>query len=85
MLKQGSGAIVNTASAVGLVGGRQLSAYVASKHGGVGLTKAAALEYATDGIRVNAVCPGIVDTPMYRRAAQGREDGIEEHVSSANP
>ena len=85
MLKQGSGAIVNTASAVGLVAGRQLSAYVASKHGVVGLTKAAALEYATDGIRVNAVCPGVIDTPMYRRAIQGREDGIEEHVSAVQP
>ena len=73
MLSQGSGAIVNTASVAGLIGGRGLAAYVASKHGVVGLTKTAALEYAQQGIRVNCVSPGPVATDMLsaERQAQG--------------
>ena len=83
MLEQGGGAIVNTASVAGLVGARRLSAYIASKHAVVGLTKAAALEYAQDGIRVNAVCPGTIDTPMMDRLIAGRE--TDEDMNTRQP
>jgi NAD(P)-dependent dehydrogenase (short-subunit alcohol dehydrogenase family) len=84
LLKQGGGALVNTASTAGLVGYRGGSAYVASKHGVVGLTKTAALEYAKAGVRVNAVCPGAIDTPMMGRLTGNRPQRAER-MAAAEP
>jgi NAD(P)-dependent dehydrogenase (short-subunit alcohol dehydrogenase family) len=82
MLKQGGGgSIVNTASILGLVGTQTSTAYVAAKHGVVGLTKAGALEYAENGIRVNAVCPGYITTPMTDDVMQRRGDQILSKVA----
>lgn len=68
LLERGSGAIVNTSSGAGVFGSPGIAAYTAAKHGVVGLTRAAAADYQGTGVRVNAVCPGVMDTPMYRRA-----------------
>lgn len=84
MLKQGKGAIVNTSSVAGLVAFPGIPAYVVSKHGMVGLTKNAAMEYAKLGIRVNAVCPGVIKTPMIDRFT-GKNKEVEKAFSNQEP
>ena len=83
MLSQGGGgAIVNTSSGAGLAGVRGMPAYVAAKHGVAGLTRAGALEYGKQGIRINAVCPGPIRTPMMGRLLVNRPDAEERFARS---
>jgi NAD(P)-dependent dehydrogenase (short-subunit alcohol dehydrogenase family) len=84
MVEQGGGAIVNTSSGAGLMGFPGLPAYVASKHGVVGLTKATALEYVKSGVRINAVCPGSTRTPMLEDF-MGGDPAMEKMMRRAAP
>jgi NAD(P)-dependent dehydrogenase (short-subunit alcohol dehydrogenase family) len=86
MRKQGSGAIVNCSSLGGLIGGSQRGTYHAAKHGVIGFTKSAALEYATRGIRVNDVCPGMIHTPMFdKMIAEGQGEELNAMLKSLVP
>ena len=82
MLARGGGSIINCSSVAGLVGFMGVPAYVASKHGLVGLTKTAALEYATAGIRVNAICPGVIATEMIDRFTGNQPEAMAAMVAT---
>jgi NAD(P)-dependent dehydrogenase (short-subunit alcohol dehydrogenase family) len=84
MLRQGGGAIVNVASNFGLVGSRGMPAYAASKHGVIGLTKTAALEFARHDVRVNAVCPGPTRTPLLETVLREQPE-IVAAIEAAQP
>jgi NAD(P)-dependent dehydrogenase (short-subunit alcohol dehydrogenase family) len=84
MLEQGGGAIVNVASAAGVIAFARHSAYAASKHGVIGITKTAAIEYARHSIRINAVCPAFVRTPMVEAMLEERP-GLEERLEASLP
>jgi NAD(P)-dependent dehydrogenase (short-subunit alcohol dehydrogenase family) len=84
MLKLPTSAIVNTASIAGLGAAPKMSIYSASKHAVIGLTKSAAVEYGKKGLRVNAICPAVIDTEMFRRATQN-DPQKEQYVRSLHP
>ena len=85
MLAAGGGAIVNVASILGVVGFANASAYTAAKHGVLGLTKVAGIEYASKGIRVNAICPAFIETPMLDRAGITSDEGMRQAVTQLHP
>ena len=85
MIKQGGGVIVNMSSITGKVGYAKSAHYVASKHGILGITQTAALEYATEGIRINAICPGFINTPLLDKLELTKNDAVKKHLCEMHP
>jgi NAD(P)-dependent dehydrogenase (short-subunit alcohol dehydrogenase family) len=85
MSKQKKGVIVNMSSILGKVGFANSSHYVAAKHGIIGLTQTAALEYATDGIRINAICPGFIETPLLTNAGITKDSDLQKYIIGLHP